>query len=65
MAHARRKSIDAQKVQPKIKVGRADWTVAHIQKLYRMEALFVDKTAGETYTLGQLHTVPPLTEFKD
>ena len=64
MAHARRKFIDAQKVQPKGKVGRADWAVAHIQKLYRVEALLNDKTPEEKYTLRQLHAVPLLTEFK-
>lgn len=64
MAHARRKFIDAQKIQPKGKVGRADWAVAHIQKLYRVEALLSDKTPEEKYALRQLHALPLLTEFK-
>lgn len=51
MAHARRKFIDAQKVQVKGKVGRADWAVAHIQKLYRVESQISDKTPEEKYAL--------------
>jgi transposase len=64
MAHARRKFIDAQKVQPKGKVGRADWAIAYIQKLYVIEAQLSDKTPEEKYTLRQLHAVPLLTELK-
>ena len=64
MAHARRKFIDAQKMQVKGKVGRADWAVAHIQKLYRVETQITDKTPQEKYALRQLHAVPLLTEFK-
>lgn len=63
-AHARRKFIEAQKVQVKGKIGRADWAVAHIQKLYRLEAKLAGKTAEEKYTLRQQHTVPLLKEFK-
>ncbi|MDO8335595.1 MAG: IS66 family transposase, partial [Candidatus Saccharibacteria bacterium] len=61
-AHARRKFIEAQKVQVKGKIGRADWAVAHIQKLYRLEAKLAGKTAEEKYTLRQQHTVPLLKE---
>lgn len=64
MAHARRKFIDAQKIQPKGKVGRADWAVTHIQKLYRVETHISDKTPEEKYALRQLHAAPLLTEFK-
>ena len=64
MAHARRKFIDAQKTQPKGKVGRADWAVAHIQKLYRVEAQISDKTPAEKYALRQLQALPLLSEFK-
>ena len=64
MAHARRKFIDAQKVQVKGKVGRADWAIAHIQKLYRVEAHISDKVPEEKYALRQLHSVPLLAEFK-
>lgn len=37
MAHARRKFVDAQKVQPKGKTGRADIALAMINKLYGIE----------------------------
>ncbi|WP_339428566.1 IS66 family transposase, partial [Pseudomonas sp. RA_105y_Pfl1_P41] len=37
MAHVRRKFVDAQKVQPKGKVGRADVALAMINKLYGIE----------------------------
>lgn len=64
MAHVRRKFIEAQKVQIKGKVGRADWAVAHIQKLYRVEAQLAGKMFEEKYTLRQQYTVPLLKEFK-
>lgn len=64
MAHVRRKFIEAQKVQIKGKVGRADWAVAHIQKLYRVEVQLAGKTVEEKYTLRQEYTVPLLKEFK-
>lgn len=64
MAHVRRKFIEAQKVQAAGKVGRADWALAHIQKLYRVESQLADKTPAERYTLRQTHAVPLLNEFK-
>ena len=36
-AHARRKSIETQKIQPKGKTGKADQGLAFIQSLYRIE----------------------------
>ncbi|WP_269490054.1 IS66 family transposase [Alkalilimnicola ehrlichii] len=36
-AHARRKFVEAQKVQPKGKTGKADWALSLIGKLYRVE----------------------------
>jgi len=36
-AHARRKFVEAQKVQPKGKTGKADWALSLISKLYRVE----------------------------
>jgi transposase len=38
--------------------------VAHIQKLYRAEAMLTDKTTEEKYALRQQHAVPLLNEFK-
>lgn len=36
-AHARRKFVEAQKVQPKGKTGKADWAINQIRKLYAVE----------------------------
>lgn len=36
-AHARRKFVDVQKVQPKGKTGKADWALNQIRKLYGVE----------------------------
>ncbi|MCL7931847.1 IS66 family transposase, partial [Halomonas llamarensis] len=36
-AHARRKFIEAQKVQPKGKTGKADWVINQMGKLYAVE----------------------------
>jgi len=38
MAHARRKFMDAKKVQGKGTTGKADVVLAKIQKLYALEA---------------------------
>lgn len=64
MAHVRRKFVDAQKVQPKGKVGRADWAVAHIQKLYHLEAQLAGKATEEKLAQRQVYALPLLTEFK-
>lgn len=64
MAHVRRKFVDAQKVQPKGKVGRADWAVAHIQKLYRLEAQLAGKAPEEKLAQRHVYAVPLLTELK-
>jgi hypothetical protein len=37
MAHARRRFVEAQKVQPKGKIGRADIALTMINKLYGIE----------------------------
>ncbi|MFU1519960.1 IS66 family transposase [Vreelandella alkaliphila] len=36
-AHARRKFVEAQKMQPKGKTGKADWALNQIRKLYGVE----------------------------
>lgn len=65
MAHARRKFIDAQKVQGKGKVGKADWAINQIQKLYAVEKQIKEKTIGERFALRQEKSVPLLLQFKD
>lgn len=63
-AHARRKFIDAQSVQPKGKIGKADWALNHIQKLYAIEKQLADKTPAERYVLRQEKSAPLLTQLK-
>ena len=42
--HARRKFVEAQKVQPKGKTGKADWALNQIRKLYAVEKQASDST---------------------
>lgn len=50
-AHVRRKFVDAQKVQPKGKTGRADIALTMINKLYGIERELKD-TSDEQRLLG-------------
>ena len=52
-AHARRKFIEAQKLQPKGKTGKADQGLAFIQSLYRIEQTLKDKTTEEKSIIRQ------------
>ena len=52
-AHARRKFVDAQKMQPKGKTGKADQALAYIQQLYRIESEIKDKSQKEKLTARQ------------
>jgi len=65
-AHARRKFKEADIVQGKgkPKAGKATWAMAHIQKLYRIEALIKDKTPEEKQTYRAEHATPLLEEYK-
>jgi len=63
-AHARRKFIDAQKIQVKGKTGKADWAINHIQKLYRIEKEIKGQPAVEKQRLRQEQTRPLLDVFK-
>mgnify|MGYP000686593732 CR=1 FL=1 len=62
-AHARRKFIEAQTVQPKGKRGKADMALSMIQKLYRIEMSLKDKNADEKYQLRQEKAKPLLDKF--
>lgn len=64
MAHARRKFIEAQRVQVKGKTGKADWAVSHIQKLYRAESQLKNKTPAEHYRVRQKESKLLLEQFK-
>jgi hypothetical protein len=60
-AHARRKFIDAQKVQVKGKVGKADWAINHIKKLYRIEAEIKQKIVSEKQAAREEKSMALLT----
>lgn len=64
-AHVRRKFIEAQKVQPKGKTGKADQGLAYIQSLYRIEQTLSDKTAREKHSARQQQARPILDKLKD
>ena len=63
-AHARRKFIEAQTVQVKGKIGKADWAINHIQKLYRIEKEIKDKTTEEKQRIRQEKSTLLLEQFK-
>ena len=62
-AHVRRRYVEAVKVQPKGKRGRADQAVAMIGKLYRIERDFKDADDTARLLARQQHSVPVLTEL--
>ena len=64
-AHARRRFIDAQRIQVKGKKGRADLAVSQIQKLYRIEALLNGESAQKKYAVRQEDARPLLKEFRE
>jgi transposase len=63
-AHARRKFIEAQKIQVKGKTGKADWAINHIQKLYRIEKAIKGQPATQKQLARQQQAKPLLDEFK-
>jgi transposase len=63
-AHARRKFVEAQKIQVKGKTGKADVALSHIQKLYRIEQDIKQETESEKYRIRQQQAKPLLDAFK-
>ncbi|WP_404297117.1 IS66 family transposase [Halomonas sp.] len=63
-AHARRKFVEAQKVQPKGKTGKADWALNQIRKLYAVEkqAKTLDPTARQI--LREQKSRPLITQLR-
>lgn len=59
-AHARRKFVDAKKLQPKGKTGKADQAIAFIQKLYRIEQDIKDSPPDERLRIRQQQANPIL-----
>jgi transposase len=64
MAHARRKFVEAQKVQPKGKAGRADMALALINKLYGVERELKDASDEQRLTGRQEKSLPILGQLK-
>lgn len=64
-AHARRKFVEAQKLQPKGKTGRADQALALIQKLYRIEAATKDLPPDERYRTRQQEAQPLIDKLHE
>lgn len=63
-AHARRKFIDAKKLQGKNKTGKADLVLSLIQKLYGVESRIKDKSVDDKYTARQEVSLPILSKLK-
>ncbi|MNZ81116.1 Transposase IS66 family protein [compost metagenome] len=63
-AHARRKFIDAQKVQPKGKTGRADMALNLINKLYGIERDLKEANDAERFKARQQRSQPILDQLK-
>ncbi|TBN43371.1 IS66 family transposase [Pseudomonas sp. BGI-2] len=64
MAHVRRKFVDAQKVQPKGKTGRADAALTMINKLYGIERVLKEMTDEQRFAGRQEQSLPVLTQLK-
>ena len=63
-AHARRKFVEAQKVQPKGKTGRADIALGMINKLYGIERELKDVSDEALHHGRQQHSRPLLAQLK-
>ncbi len=63
MAHARRKFVEAQKVQPKGKTGRADVALAMINKLYGIEHDLKDASDEQRFIGRQERSLPILGQL--
>jgi transposase len=62
-AHVRRYFVDAVRVQPKGKRGKADEAVLLIGKLYRIEREFRDASPEERHEARQSHSVKALADI--
>ncbi|SEJ45422.1 IS66 C-terminal element, partial [Azotobacter beijerinckii] len=63
-AHARRKFIEAQKVQPKGKTGRADIALKLINTLYGIERDLKDASDEQRYEGRQQNSLPILAQLR-
>ncbi|WP_234255699.1 IS66 family transposase [Billgrantia aerodenitrificans] len=63
-AHARRKFVEAQKVQPKGKTGKADWALNQIRKLYAVEKQAKALDAEARQALREQKSRPLITQLR-
>ena len=64
MPHVRRKFVNAQKVQPKGNVGRADVALAMIKKLYGIGRNLKDANDEQQFVSCQEKSLPVLAQLK-
>ncbi len=62
-AHARRRFIEAQRLQPKGKTGKPDQALAFINKLYGIERKIKDADPQVRYSVRQEEAVPVLEQL--
>jgi transposase len=63
-AHARRLFVDAQKLHPKGKTGKADIALSAIQKLYRIERQIKDQSPEHKQSVRQQQALPIIHKLK-
>ncbi|MDQ7734152.1 IS66 family transposase, partial [Halomonas sp. SpR1] len=63
-AHARRKFVEAQKVQPKGKTGKADWALNQIRKLYGVEKQAKGLEPDARHTLREQKSRPLIDQLR-
>ncbi|MGJ7462813.1 IS66 family transposase [Halomonas sp. MA07-2] len=63
-AHARRKFVEAQKVQPKGKTGKADWALNQIRKLYAVEKQAKARDPEARLALREQKSRPLVTQLR-
>ncbi len=63
-AHARRKFVEAQKLQPKGKVGKADQGIAYIRKLYVIEKKLKERPPDERLKIRQEEAKPIIKQLE-
>jgi len=63
-AHARRKFVEAQKLQTKGKVGKPDQALAFIQKLYVIEKQIKDEPPDQKYRIRQQQAKPIIDKIE-
>ncbi|PLC51978.1 hypothetical protein CR155_20575 [Pollutimonas nitritireducens] len=64
-AHARRKFVEAKRVQTKGKRGRADQAIDYFVRLYRIEREFKDATDEQRFQARQERSLPVLAALRE